>query len=381
MNILHLFSNWKWTGPAEHAASLAARQQRAGHRVVFACAAPPEGAEQSLAGIARGAGLCPVTDFRLLKHFNLRANLGDIVRLRRFLQQHAFDVVHAHLPNDHFLAGMALRTCPAKSALVRTCYDGGGISGGLRARLLLSGMTDSLITVSERTREQILAGRYLPADRVWKADVPVDLERFDPQRVRNNRPDFNLSPDAIVGGIVARVQRHRRFEVLLEALRVVIREFPSFRFMIIGRGTHIHEIAVKPSQRMGIRTNLIFTGYREDNFPETLACLNFKLYLMPGSDGACRAVRESMALGIPVIAANRGMLPEIITSQRDGLIVEDTPDNLALAMLYMIEHPELRQEYGHNACLKARAQFNPEQHAGLVDNVYRQAVDRRRARA
>jgi glycosyltransferase involved in cell wall biosynthesis len=378
MNILHLFSNWKWTGPAEHAVSLALRQQRAGHRVVFACAAPPQDAEQSIAASARRAGLNPVTDFRLPKHFHPLINLGDIIHLRRFLKQESFDIVHAHLPNDHLLAGAALRTCRAPSALVRTCYDGDGTRGGLRTRLVFAGMTDGLITVSERTRRQILEGRYLRAERIWKADVPVDIDRFDPRRVRNNRHDFHLSPDMIVGGIVARVQQHRRFEVLLEALAMVIREFPTFRFMIIGRGTHIQEIAVKPSQRMGIRTNLIFTGYRADNFPETLACLNFKLFLMPGSDGACRAVRESMAMGIPVIAANRGMLPEIITSGHDGLIVDDTPENLSQAMFDLIEHPERRREFGQNACHKARTQFNPEYQAGVVEDVYRQVLDRKR---
>jgi glycosyltransferase involved in cell wall biosynthesis len=376
MKILHLFSNWKWTGPAEHAVGLAVCQQRAGHQVVFACAAPPEGAEQSLAASARTAGVSPVTDFRLLKHFRLWANLGDSVRLRRLLKQGAFDIVHAHLPNDHFLAGAALRTCCAKTALIRTCYDGDGIRGGVRTRLLFSAMTDGLITVSDGTREQILGGRYLSAGKIWKADVPVDLGRFDPQRVNNSRKDFHLSPEMIVGGIVARVQKHRRFEVLLEALKLVIRDFPNFRFMIIGRGTHIQEIAVKPSQRMGIRTNLIFTGYRADNFPETLACLNFKLFLMPGSDGACRAVRESMAMGIPVIAANRGMLPEIITNEHDGLIVDDTPDNLSRAMLYLIEHPDRRREFGQNAYLKARTHFNPDHQAGLVEDIYRQVLDR-----
>ena len=68
----------------------------------------------------------------------------------------------------------------------------------------------------------MIARRYLPADRIWKVDVPVDLERFNPDRVRSNLAKFNLQEGAAVGGIVARVQKHRRFEVILEAMQMVM---------------------------------------------------------------------------------------------------------------------------------------------------------------
>ena len=67
---------------------------------------------------------------------------------------------------------------------------------------------------------------------------------------------------------------------------------------------------------------------------------------MPGSDGACRAVREAMALGIPVIAARRGMLPEIVENNREGLIIDDSPENLADAMMTLVENPGIRQAMG-----------------------------------
>jgi len=374
MKILHLFSNWKWTGPAEHALSLALALKQEGHTVAFACAAPPPDAPDSIAHRAGLAGIRPVTRFRLNKHFNPAQNLSDIPRLRRFIKKEKFDIVHTHLPNDHFLAGMALRATFGRTALIRTCYDGDGVRRGPRTRLLFSFMTDGLITISERTKKQIAERHYLSKTKLWKLDVPVDLKRFDPNRAPDNRAGFGLAPEAIIGGIVARVQRHRRFEVLLEAIRIILNDFPGFKFMIIGRGTHIEQIAVKPSQNMGIRTNLIFTGYKNEDFVETLACLNFKVFLMPGSDGSCRAVREAMALGIPVIAANRGMLSEIVEHGKEGLIIEDTPENLAAAMLYLVEHPEIRQTMGRNAYEKSRRHFNPDLHAKKVTALYEKTL-------
>lgn len=380
MKILHIYSNWKWTGPAEHALNLALTLKKSGHNVCFACASPPEGVTESIEAFARQAGISPLTQFKLKKHFTISDNLKDIQALRRFIKNEKFDLVHTHLPNDHFIAGMALRTRFAKTPIVRTCYDGDGIKGGFKTRLLFSLMTDGLITISERTKSQIMRKRYLSSKKIWKIHVPVDLGKFDPDRVKSNRARYGLSEDAVVGGIVARVQKHRRFEVLLEALQIVINEFPGLKFMIIGRGTHIEKIAIKPSQDIGIRTNLIFTGYRNEDFTETLACLNFKIFLMPGTDGSCRAVREAMAMGIPVIAANRGMLSEIIEHEADGLIIDDTPENTAEAIMLLVEHPELRQKMGVNAFQKSRRQFNLELQIKKIEAIYEKILDRKAAK-
>ena len=380
MKILHLFSNWKWTGPAEHALNLALELRGRGHDVTFACAPPPAGIEESIRAVAVERGIEPVTSFHLHKHVHVFDNLGDLAALRSYIKKERFDIVHAHMPNDHLVAGMAARLAFGRVPVVRSCYEGDSIPGGLRARLSLSFLTDGLITISDITRNIAVSRRYLSADRIWKIDVPVDLDRFNPDTVRNCRAKYNLVQEAVVGGIVARVQKHRRFEVILEAMQMVMREVPFFKFMVIGRGTNIQEIALKPAQHMGIRTNMIFTGYKKEEYAETLACLNFKVFLMPGTDGACRAVREAMALKIPVIAARRGMLPEIIQHEVDGLVIDDTPENLYNAILYMIEHPDHRLMMGENACRKAQLHFSPAAQAKKVEEVYRQVLERKRAK-
>lgn len=377
MNILHIFSNWKWTGPAEHALNLALEHQRLGHRVTFACAAPPEKAPNSIRNVARERGIEPYTNCRLNKHFNPAESLKDILSLMRYIRQSGFDVVHTHMPNDHLLAGLAVKLGLIKAVVVRTSYDGSGFTGGIRARLCLRFLTDGFVTISEKTRDQVLKRRSLTPDKVWTTDIPVDLNRFNPERVAECRAKFSLTPDVVVGGIVARVQTHRRFEVLLEALGIVLREFPGFKFMIIGRGTQIEQIAIKPSQKMGIRTNLIFTGYMKEDFVETLACLDFKIFLVPGSDGSCRAVREAMAMGKPVIVSRRGILPELVEHEKHGLVIDDTAENIAEAILFLVENPEKREEMGRNARLKAQTCFDSRTQAQNIISIYEELLARK----
>lgn len=400
MKIAQIFSNWKWTGPAEHALNLAIALVKTGHDVTFLCAPPPDGVEDSLSARARQAGILPVTDFRLNKHFNIIDNAMDIPAMRRFIKQQGFDIIHTHLPNDHFVAGIAgktsflrkvihhkivkgyrkTQTIAGKSnyirpAIFRTCYDGENIPSGWKTRMCLSFLTDALIVISDAAERTVRKRHYLHPRKCFKLEVPVDINRFDVDRIHSRRAFYSLTPDAVVGGIVARVQKHRRFEVILEAIQIVARDFPAFRFMVIGRGTHINEVAVKPSQNMGIRSNLIFTGYQQEAYPETLACLNFKVFLVPGSDGSCRAVREAFALGIPVIAAKRGILPEIVEDGKTGLLIDDTPENLAKAIMFMVENPERRKLMGMNALAKAQTRFNLDFQAKKTETLYKKFLN------
>ena len=48
MKILHLFSNWKWTGPADPTLNLCKGLEKRGHDVTFAYRKPPLPVEDSI---------------------------------------------------------------------------------------------------------------------------------------------------------------------------------------------------------------------------------------------------------------------------------------------------------------------------------------------
>jgi glycosyltransferase involved in cell wall biosynthesis len=374
VKILHLFSNWKWTGPAEHAVNAVVCLRKRGEDVTLACAPPPAEAGESLLRSAKERGITPYTGLRLNKHFNILHNFFDALKLRHFLKQEPFHLLHAHLTNDHFLAGIAAGR-HRKIKVVRSCYDGGEVERDWLSRLLYSRFTDGVICVSERSRRSLLDTFFFPADRVWTIPVPVDCERFTPEkRSQRMRERYGIQESDVVAGIVARVQPHRRFDVLLSAAALTIEKVPNFKLMIVGRGTHLERVAKRPVEHLGISRQVIFTGYREDDYAETLACMDMKVFLVPGTDGACRAVREAMATGIPVIAARRGMLPEIIDDGTNGLIIDDTPENVSQALLRLILNPSMRKEMGGKARSKAVSQFSLSTFGETLAQVYRTVV-------
>jgi glycosyltransferase involved in cell wall biosynthesis len=375
MNLLHIFSNWKWTGPAEHALNAAVHFMQKGHRVVFACARPPHPVEDSLIKRAEQAGLAIQKGLYLNKHFTIWRNVRDIYRLRSCLQQGGFQLIHTHLPNDHLLTAGARLLGACRVPIIRTVYDGPELRPTLRNRLLLQYCTDSLITVSAAERQAIGTVFRIPAGRIWNICPGVDCDKFNPGIDGSGvRKQYGISADDPVVGIVARVQKHRRFEVLIGALSQVIEQIPRLKVLLIGRGTHMEEIAVKPVHELGLENNIIMTGYHLADYPELLAALDVKIFLVPGSDGSCRAVREAMAMGKPVIAANRGMLPELVRDGVSGFVVEDTPENLARAIIILVNDLPLRRKMGEAARQRICSEFSIKGQMEKVESVYRQTL-------
>lgn len=373
LKVLQLFNNWKWTGPAEYACNLAIMLNREGIETLFACGRPPEGITEGLPTMARERGIQPMTDLYLDKHLNLVHNIADLRRLRRFVAEQSVTVIHTHLTNGHLLGALATRTLPHNPVIIRTSYDSGAV--GLRDSILYHHLTDGLIVTSQATEKAVLETCRILAKDVRLIPAAIDTDRFDPARgIKNTRAQWGIAPDAPVVGIVARVQTHRRFEIFLEAIAEAVKTIPSLRVMVIGRGTKIRELAIEPSEKMGLSKHFIFTGYRKDDYVETLNCIDAKIFLVPGSDASCRAVREAMALGKPIIAANRGMLPEIVDHETNGLIIEDTHHTLAQAIIRLANDRALREKLGRNALEKAHTQFSLRHQVKRIVALYEEII-------
>jgi glycosyltransferase involved in cell wall biosynthesis len=371
--ILHLFSNWKWTGPAEHALATATYLFKRAYDVSFACAHPPVEVEDSLVQRARKTSMPLVNGLYLNKHLNILQNARDVLRLTKLINTVKYDLIHTHLPNDHIIAGIASKLASHKATLIRTVYDGTGVTPGLRNRLLLSFTTDGLITVSDISKRSIQKEFGLSPEKIWHISPGVDCERFSPSiDGRKVRSKYAVDMDAPLVGIVARVQPHRRFDIFLKAVKMLLPEIPRLKVFIIGRGTHIQEVAIKPAQEMGLSEAICFTGYQLYGYPEMLAALDLKVFLVPGSDGSCRAVREAMAMGKPVVVANRGMLPEIVDDGVNGLVVDDTPENLARSISLLIKDKELRNKMGAAARKKMNEESNLIHQQEKIKEFYRQ---------
>jgi len=371
VKVLQISSDWKWTGPAEPMLRLALRQRERGFDVQLACPEPPAGAGRSLAGEAKLLGLPAAVSLARGRGVRPIGDRSDVARLSALLDRADVEIVHAWHTRDHVLAlrAAAGRRRAGRSVLVRSYRNAERLAGTPWNRWLFGPGTDGLLCVSPATAD---ANARLRGGRpVASAFGAVDTGHFAPGPADPTvRKELGLEAGHRVVGIVARVQPHRRFDLLLEAARRLFRRDPAARLVVVGRGTHRERLAEQPARRLGIADRVIFAGYRHHDYRQVLRAMDLFTFLVPGSDGTCRAVLEAAALGIPAVTSRRGALPEIVVDGETGLLTDEDPDALAEAWARLLADPERRARMGGRARQRAEALFTPEQLEEAVSQLY-----------
>jgi glycosyltransferase involved in cell wall biosynthesis len=347
---LHLFGNFKWTGPADPAIRCARGLRRLGADVLFAQAAARDGNEHRIATELRRERMPVTGDLRLPKHFSPFASWHDGRALANRLRRGDFNLLHANLPSDHVSASLAKRMA-GSAVLVRSIHEPDAPKKSLRNRFAF-GNTDGVVVPTTRCAEQMAKRFGFGMDCIHVQEPTTDWGRFD--RLDGDlREQWGLSPENIVIGITARVQPHRRFEFLWDVARQVIDESPHARFVLLGRGhpDHLRDLVHAPIERRGLSEHVILPGYlHEPEYSLALKTLDLFVFLVPGSDGTCRAVREALAAGAPVVTTQRGILPDMLTRRYEGaaleacgLTIEEDVTQMSQALTKLIKNPDARE--------------------------------------
>ncbi len=369
MKVLHLFSDARWTGPAEPALNLCLALREAGVDVDFACAPDAGGDGNKIVTTARDRGLEPIVELGLSKHRRPIRDAADIRRLPRLARAHRYDLVHCHLDNDHRIATRSAN----KHGLpvIRSSYTGTGFPAYRRyARLLrgTAGLIEPAQTAMKRDIERFGFAPY----RARVIPNAVDTDRFDPAReVPDARRWLNIPRDAFVVGIVARLQPHRHYHDFFNAIKPLTIEYPNTRAIVVGRGTRAEQVGRRPVAELGLDNAVTFAGHVEgEDYVGMLKAFDVMVYLVPGSDGTCRAVREAMAMGKPVVAADRGMLAEIVEHGTTGIVCDGSPDQLHAALGALANDRRYARDLGRAARRKAFDDYSLPDQAGAVADFY-----------
>jgi len=375
LKILHLTGDWKWTGPAGPMLELLLAQRERGCSVELACPEPEPGASTSLLGRAEAAGVVPVLTLNRGRGVSPWRDRVDARRLSQLVSQRDFEIVHTWHTRDHVLAVRALgdRRRRSQTRVVRSYRNAESIRAWPWNRWLFGPATDALLCVSPRTADlNASIRRRRPVRGAFGA---VDLVRFAPMPAKPDvRKSLDLREEDLVIGIVARVQRKRRFDLLLAAMQQLAARQSHARLLIIGRGTHLDEVGRMAAQRLGIADRVRFAGYLGADYPDALRAADIFTFLVPGTDGSCRALLEAAACGLPSVVTRRGSLAEIVVDGETGFVVDETPESLSSAWGRLLDDPALASQMGNAARVRAERLFAPSQFAATVAALYADAA-------
>jgi glycosyltransferase involved in cell wall biosynthesis len=278
---------------------------RRGHRVRIACRP-----EAELFPKAQEAGI-PVTPVPIRSSADLSAIRALFVLFRR----ESVHVVNTHSGKDSWVASIAAKIA-AVPLLVRTRH----ISVPIRRHAfnLVYRWPDGYITTGEIIREHFLA-EGIAADRVVSIPTGVDPERFFPavngSRVRR---EFGIAPDAFLVVMVGVLRSWKRHDLFLEAVHLLRERGVPVRALVSGEGPQREKISAA-IRELGLSETVTMTGYRED-VPEILSASDVLILPSDRFEGVPQVILQALAMARPVVASPVGGIPEVVHSEKTGLL-------------------------------------------------------------
>ncbi|HEY8712342.1 MAG TPA: glycosyltransferase family 4 protein [Thermoanaerobaculia bacterium] len=336
MKILHLAAGNRWTGAAAPAFAEVEALRAAGIDAHYAYV----GGYKLEAKLARHEFAHPV----IAKAQNPISFLKTTKALERLVALHGFEVVHAHLTYDHWLARFVARGHP-HLRIARTFHSRRTLRNEPFTRSLLSATDAIFVTNEDLVRKPLLRDR-----EVTFTPPPLDVGQFsiDGPDVRSR---YGISPTTPVIMAIGKVSKHRGFEAIIETFARVRTTIADAKLLLIGHGEH-RPLLEALIRSLSIADSVIWAGYHEDDLAEHYRSSDVLLFTAAGSDEGHRAILEAMGCGVaPATWPIEGM-PAILGELSERHIApSSTPDALAMTTVNLLRRSrtDLRVEVNGRA--------------------------------
>jgi glycosyltransferase involved in cell wall biosynthesis len=233
-----------------------------------------------------------------------------------------------------------------------------------------------IFVVSEVERNNLLRAG-VPEDKIVVNANGVDIDRFRPGiGGKDIRAELGVSVDEPLAGFVGTFGPWHGVLELAKAIAMIPRSVPV-KFLLVGAGKLKNEME-ETIREAGFEDRVIFTGsVAHDRVPVLLDACDIlvapHIPLADGSDffGSPTKLFEYMAMGKGIVASRLGQIGDVLNHEETALLVEPGNVNeLAEAMVRLINSKELRERLGHNARRIAIEKFTWRHNARRVLNAY-----------
>jgi glycosyltransferase involved in cell wall biosynthesis len=215
-----------------------------------------------------------------------------------------------------------------------------------------------VIALSEQWRERLLS--ICPTANVEVVSNAVSLPDLAQRRLDGPPQVLYL------GDIRAAKGTHD----LLRALARIAGRFPALQLVYGGTGSS-DEVRALASE-LGVADRVVLPGWLDpERKREAFAAAT--LFALPSyAEGMPMALMEAMAWGLPTISTPVGGIPQLITTDANGLLVQPGDiEGLAHAIERLLSDPALRARLGEAARATIRSGFTLERSLARLTQIYR----------
>lgn len=215
-----------------------------------------------------------------------------------------------------------------------------------------------VVAINELLRLETM--KYYHLSECVKIENGIFLEKyntFDRDHIQLKNPCF------IHIGSFTPVKNH---EFLINVFEKVYQEYSTARLILLGSGpleNHIKSLVMEKK----LSGNVQFMG-NVSNVSDFLSVAD--IFLFPSKfEGAPMALIEAMASGLPIVASNRGGIPDMIENKKNGFLCELNVTDFYLKIDFLLKNSEVANEMKKNNKKKSQ-KYNIINTATEYYNVY-----------
>lgn len=382
-------------GPAKHVVWLSAGLNPARFNTELITGTVPAG-EGDMGYFAEKAGIRPIVIKEMSRELGLRDLLVIAKLLRLFLALRP-DIIHTHKAKAgaagrvaawlyKWLTPSAVLLRPRRCLLVHTFHGHifHGYYGPVKTRLfltierLLARITDRIITVSERQREEI-CHRFQVGRPEQHQVIPLGLDFGAGQDGGAQlRATLGIDPEEVLIGAVGRLCEVKNFPMFVQAAARLTEQGLRARYLVIGDG-HLRGELESLAAQLGMTERVVFLGFRDDVM-SLYASLDM-VALTSLNEGTPLTLIEAMSNGRPVVSTEVGGVCDLMgrrLASLDGCSVWDhgitvpsrDTEAFARAVRYLSERPELRSEMGKRGQAFVHSRLSKERLVRDTETLY-----------
>lgn len=307
---------------------------------------------------------------------SMRGDIDPLLvwKLARYIRQGNFDLVHTHLFHAD-LYGTLAAYLSGKRIILSTRHNDNKFRNHILFKVvnrLCVCFDKKIITISNWLKKFSVDVERVPESKVETIHYGFDVNSFDKKAKKSLptevRKEFNISSDQQVLGIVARLTEQKGHKDLLQAFRAVIDRYPQTILLIVGDGELEKDLKTQV-QNMGLKEQVIFTGYRED-IPAIMQAID--IFVHPSLwEGFGLVFLEAMAAGKPVVATRVSAIPEIVVDGETGYLVPPKNSHLLTEkILQLLENRVSAYKMGEKGRERLGQYFTVEKMVKEIKKLY-----------
>lgn len=230
-------------------------------------------------------------------------------------------------------------------------------------------------TVSVSYSNQTTGQKYIRGFKSKVIRYGIDTKKFNPDKwVSDIRPQYGIPERHVLIGYVVRMDIQKDPINMIKAYKKVCDQRKDVTLLMIGDGP-LKQETVELINTLGIKDRVVIDNFRQD-VPNVLAGID--IYCLPSLwEGLPIGMMEAIAMRKCVVVSAVDGSKEVIKDGYNGLLITpQKPDELAEALIKVIDDKDLRNTLAGNAYQTIQEEFTAEAMTRKIEGLYGEVLGR-----